>query len=372
MAERKRLFILYLTRFREVWQPSPWLNLQHEFKTREVSLSQSLLIWGQESGAYLLSDFENKKTYEIQGAEDPDGQPTMEVWEQSSEAEQPVTLEGIEVILDHLQRAQGTDQGFIDFLKRINLDELNLEGLKRSDLSGAGFSFESVHQELLIVHSMLREILTSPRESLLNFSRVVVQDLKNYLPQFYENVQKIENFQISNENPREAYDNLLQNISNSCGNVKEPLGRIIAYLSSRKVGELETEVDATVSAAVDRLDAETNRTKETNNATEKVLAEIEERLEKKEEEVDQLTLKMQNQLAEKPISQYKAIFADQAKEYHKEAQNWLWIGDWDNCCVLWSFLLVANIARIRHSWVDWDLAKSLCKGISAFSNLLVA
>ena len=226
MAERKRLFSLDPERFREVLQP-PWLNLQQEFKTKGVPLSQSLLIWEEESEIWLLSDFENNKTYDIEWAKDPDGQPTMEVWEQSIEPGQPVTLTDTEAILSRLQSAQGTDQGFIDFLKRLNLDGLDLERLKRSDLSGAGFSFESVHQDLLIVHSMLREILTAPREWLLNISRMVVQDVNNYLPQFYGNVRQIEYFEISGENPRETHANLLQHISNFCGSVKEPCERTL-------------------------------------------------------------------------------------------------------------------------------------------------
>ena len=130
MAERKRLFSFDLARFREVLG-SPWLNLQHEFKSRGVFLSQSLLIWQEESGDWLLIDFENNKTYDIERVEDTDGNPTVRVWEQPSAGEQTVILEGTEAILDYLQRAQGTEQGFIDLLKRLNLDELDLEGLKR-------------------------------------------------------------------------------------------------------------------------------------------------------------------------------------------------------------------------------------------------
>ena len=319
MAESKGLFRLDLDKFQEIVSYNNWFNLQHEFKTKGVMLSQSLLIWRGGSGqTWLLADFKNEKTYHIEKGADTPEDRRVEISEPSDEVEQPVGLTDTKAILSNLQQSvyQGTDQGFIDLLKRLNLDEINLERLKRSDLSGAGFSFESVHPDLLTVHSMLREILTSPRESLLNFSRVVVQELKNYLPQFYENAQKIEDFQISNENPREAYDNLLRNISNFCGNVKEPLGRIIAYLSSRRMEQLETKVDATVDTAVDRLNAETNRAEEINNEIEKQLAE-------KQEEADQLILKVQNQLAEKPISQYKAIFAAQAEQYRKGSKSWL-------------------------------------------------
>ena len=321
MAERKRLFRLYPTRFREVWQP-PWLNLQHEFKTREVPLSQSLLIWEEElgtpeSGIPLLSDFENKKTYAIQEAEDPDGQPTMEVWEQSSETEKPFTAMDTEAFLSFLEPTpQGTDQGFIDLFKRINLGELDLERLKRADLSGAGYSFELVHRDLLIVHSMLLEILSAPREWLLNFSKMVAQDLKNHLPKFYENVQKIEYFEARGENPQEVHADLLRSISNFCDTAKGPLGHIVAYLSSRKVEQFRTEISNTVDTAVDRLGTETNRAEENNNEVAKLRKET-------QQELNQLKLERQNQQAKQSVSEFTEIFEKQAKAYHEGAQNWL-------------------------------------------------
>ena len=317
MAEGKRLFNLNLARFEETVDQHKWFSLQDEFKTRGVSLSQSLLIWEEESRrTWLLTDLENKKTYDIQLAEDLDQQPTMMVWEQSGETEQPFALTDTEAILSRLQPAQGTDQGFVDLLKRINLDELDLEGLKRSNLSEAGFSFESVHQELLVIHSMLREILTSPREWLLNLSRGEVDNLKHRLPEFYENVQKIEDFEIRGENPREAYTNLLQDISNFCDTAKRSLRDIVAYLSSRKMEQLAAEVNTTVATAVGRLETETNRAAEINNEAEKKQAAM-------QQEFDRLKIEVENKLAEKPISQYKTIFADQAKEHHKRAWNWL-------------------------------------------------
>ena len=319
MAEGKMPFSLDLARFQEVWNP-PGFNLQHEFKTKEVSLSQSLLIWEKESGkTWLLADFENKKTYDIERADDTEENQTVKVRERPSEAEQPVTLEGAEAILSHLQSARGTDQGFIDLLKRLNLDELNLEGLKRSDLSGAGFSFESVHQDLLTVHSMLRKILTPSHEWVLDFSRGVAQGggVREDLRNFYENVRKIEDFKISDENPKQAHARLLQEISQFCDSAKESLRHIVAYLSSRKVEQLGAEVNDTVATAVDRLNIEADRAKENNDEVEKKEAE-------RQQKFDQLELEMQNQLLEKPISQYKAIFAEQAKEYRKGA--WIWLG----------------------------------------------
>lgn len=313
-------------------------SLQHEFKTQGVSLSQSLLIWSGESGqTWLLADFDSKKAYDIEQGNDEAGNQIVEVSEQSSEAEQPINLMDTEAILSRLQSVYGgTDQGFIDLLKRINLDEIDLEGLKRSNLSDAGFSFESVHQDLLTVHNMLGEILTSLRESSLNFSRAAIQNLRNHLPKFYENVQQIKDFEISGENPKEAHINLLQSISDSCGNAKEPLGSIIAYFSSRRVEQLAAEINDTVTAAADKLETETNRAEKINN-------EIEQKQVEREQEFDRLKLEVQNQLTEKPISQYKAIFADQAKKYHKEAQNWLWIAIGTTAVFFGAFYLLPTL-----------------------------
>ena len=316
MAEEKILFSIDSERFQAALQP-PWFNLQHQFRGQGVSLSHSLLIWRGASGnTRLLTDFENKKTYEIEEIEDINGNRSMEVSELPNEAEQSLNLTNTEDLSSTLQSMQGTDLGFIDCLKGLNLDEIDLERLKRSDLSGAGYSFEFVHQDLLTVHGMLQEILTSPREWLLNYSRVIVQDLNRELPRFYENVQKIEDFEISGENPREMHTDLLQNISDSCNSAKEPLGRTIAYLSSRKAAQLAAEVNATVATAVGRLETETNRAEEINNEAQKKQAAM-------QQEFDGLKIEVENKLAEKPISQYKTIFADQAKDHHKRAWNWL-------------------------------------------------
>ena len=319
MAERKILFSLSAETFQIALdlltsrQPNCF-NLQNEFKSKGVSLSQSLLAWGEGSGIWLLTDFENQKTYDIERINGTGGNQTVEVSECSTEAEQPITLTDAETILSRLRSAQGTTQGFIDFLKALNLDELDLERLKRSNLSEAGFSFEFIYPDLLIVHNMLREILNPSSKWAPNFQRAVAQDVVNHLQEFYENIQKIENFEISGENPRETHADLLRSISSFCDSVKGSLAPVVGYLSSTKVEQLTAEVDDLAA----KLKTETNRAAEFINKTEKNLAE-------KQEETDRLILKLQNQLTEKPISQYKAIFADQAKECEEEAQKWLWI-----------------------------------------------
>ena len=215
-----------------------------------------------------------------------------------------------------------------------------MEGLKRSNLSEAGFSFESVHQGLLVVHSMLREILTAPRERLLNLSRGEVDNLKNRLREFYENVQKIKDFEISGENPRETYTTLLQDISNFCDTAKRSLRDIVAYLSSRKMEQLETKVDTTVDAAVGRLNAETNRGKENNNEVEKLRNET-------QQELNQLKLERQNRQAKQSVSEFTEIFEKQAKAYNKGAQDWLKIAGGVTAVFFWSFHWFITMAETR-------------------------
>ena len=323
MAERKKLFSLELERFREASDPLSsqypnCLRLQHEFKAKKVSLSQSLLIWREQSGTtWLLADFANQKTYDIERIEGADGNLTVDVWELPNQADQPVSLTDTETILSRLQSVQGTNHGFIDFLKRINMDELDLEQLIRSDLLGAGFSFESAHQDLLIVYNMLQEILASRREWLLNFPKRVMQDVVcQHVRQFYEMVQKIVEFQIVGENPKQTHDKLIGEITQFCDEGKEALQHVIAFLSSRKMEQIATEIDATVATAVGRLETETNRAKENNNAVEKKQAEM-------QEEFLDLKTKMQDQLAKESVSQYKAVFEDQARKYRNGARIWL-------------------------------------------------
>ena len=57
MAERERLFNLNRVRFEDTVDQHKWFSLQDEFKTRGVSLSQSLLIWEEEPRrTWLLTD----------------------------------------------------------------------------------------------------------------------------------------------------------------------------------------------------------------------------------------------------------------------------------------------------------------------------
>ncbi len=316
MAERKKLFNLDLERFREIWDGNDWFNLQNEFKTKNIPLSESLLKWQDENIPY-LTDFENAKTYDIHERVGEDAEnPIVEVWERGSEEEQPVTSTDSEYLLSRLQSAQGPNRGFIDLMRRLKLDEIDLNELERAELAGAGFSFQPVQEELFTVYSRLREIFAARREWLLDLSSREISTLNRYLQRFYENVQQIQSFSPSIENPTETHTSLRQQIISRCDEAKKPLSDIVAFLSSRKVDQLETDVKATVAKAVDQLNAETSTSKQNNE-------EFEKQESKRGQEFEKIKLDVQNQLAEKPVSQYKAIFSDQADKHKKVARNWL-------------------------------------------------
>ena len=279
----------------------------------------------------------------------------VEVWEGGSKEEQLVTSKDTDDILSHLQTAQGTDRGFIDLITKLNLDELDLERLKRSDLSGAGFSFEFLQENLLIVHGMFQDVLTSSRESLLNLSRGQLNTVNQHLQQFYEHVRQIGDFGISDENPREVYAKLLQRILQFCESAKQPLGEIIAYLSSRKVDQLETQVSVIMVKAVDQLNTETSKAKEIIDESKKTQAET-------ARKADQLILQMQNSIAEKPISQYKAIFQEQAEEHQKGARFWLAMAGAATLAFVVAFCVLSAVVKFDTTQLTGTLQNLFTKG----------
>jgi hypothetical protein len=250
MADGHLLFSLEYEKFVEIMNGENWFNFQHEFRIAGGSLSHSFLIWQEESGnTWLLADFETTKTYSIETkkAAATDSQATVEILEQSNQEEQLIGLKDPKAVFSHLQPLpQGTHEGLIDFVTRIDLGTVDLERLKRTDLSGAGFSFEFVHHDLSTIHKMLYEILTSPRESLLDLSRGNFQQFTNCLKEFYENIEQIDSFGTRGERPDETHSSLLQQISSFCESVKNTLSNVITYLRSKKVEQLEDQVKTTL------------------------------------------------------------------------------------------------------------------------------
>ena len=355
MAERKKLFSLNLERFREIWEGNDWINLQNEFKTKNIPLSNSLLKWQDENIPY-FADFGNTKTYDIHErvGEDPEN-PIAELWERGSEEEQPVTSKDTEDILSHLQNAEGTNQGFIDLLTRLNLDQIDLDKLERAELSETGFSFEPVQEDLMTVYSRLREILASPQEWLLNLSSGDISTVNQYLQQFYVNAREIESFSLRVENPTETHATLQQDIIQRCDEAKKPLSDIVAFLSSRKVDQLETNVKTTVAEAEGQLNDLMNKVNEIG----KVAEANEAARQKKFEEFE---LAIQNQLAKKSISKYKAIFQEQAKAHQKGALFWLGMAGAATVAFAVAFVLLSIFVKIEGTQLTGTLQNLFTKG----------
>ena len=87
MAETNHLFDWKLESFNDIAAETNLLELRREFRMRQHSLSESLLIWEKfgVTGSWLLADFRNKKIYHIDKRDDVG----MEVSEASWDPEYP-------------------------------------------------------------------------------------------------------------------------------------------------------------------------------------------------------------------------------------------------------------------------------------------
>ena len=322
MTEGQLLFPLDYERFNEITQQDNLFKLREEFDTRNFPLSQSLLISpvGQNI-RWLLVDFENKKIYDIRKESDT----TVEISEGPDMEQQTDLLSDASSILPLLQEGRGTHIGIIDALKRLNLNfnTVNLENLKRSDLSVRKLDFESVYPDLEVTYKMLYEILAAPRTALISLSSKDVQQLKNHILQSHEMIKKIVDFGVGerDENIRDQHNSLLKEIRQFCERVKSTLLQAAAYLSSKTVEQLEDRLNAALTNVEERLN--TTISTETEKL-QKLGEEAEEKEQERQESFDQLKVQLENQLTEKPISKYKTTFNDQAKKHGKTAWVWLW------------------------------------------------
>ena len=323
MTEGQLLFTLEYDQFNRIQGQEDLFELQEEFNTRNTPLSRSLLIFPVTDGArWLLVDFENQKTYNIKKESDT----IVEISAGSDIEQQTDLLSNAGSILPLLQKGTGTHTGIIDALKRLNLNlnTVNLDNLKRSDLSVKKLSFESVYPDLEVAYKMLYEILAAPRDALISLPFRDVQQLKNYVLQSYEMTRKIADFGVGEgeENIRKQHVRLSQEIHQFCENVKRSLFQIASYLSSRTIEQLTTQIKTAVTDIEEKLntaiDTEIEKWQTLSEEAQQQTAEIVQKLE-------QTHLKYQNQLTEKPISQYKEIFAAQAENHRKSAQFWMWM-----------------------------------------------
>ena len=320
MAEGQLLFTLDFDRFDGIRRQNDLFELQEEFiNTRNTPLSQSLLISQETEGIYwLLVDFESRKTYDIR----KENEITVEISEGADIEQRTDLISDAGAIVPRLQDGVGTHKGIIDALQRLNFDQLNLENLKRSDLSVRKLSFESAYPDLEVAYGMMREILAAPRSALISLSLRDVQQLKNYVLQSYEITRKIVDFGIGDreENIREQHVNLSREVNQFCDGVKQSLFQIAAYLSSRRVEQLMSQVNTALIDAEEKLNTTINtQTERLQNLGE----EAQQKEEKRQENFDQLYIQLQNQLTEKPISQYKTIFENQARKHRN--MSWVWL-----------------------------------------------
>lgn len=327
MAEGQFLFDLDYTEFSETWSQKNLSKLQQKFDTSPVNLSQSLLISEETEGTYwLLVDFENEKSYNIRKTNDT----TVEISEKPNMGKGSDFLFNAGPMHPRLKSSIGTHVGTIDALKKLNFNIVDLEDLKRSNLSDKKLSFEAVYPDLEVAYEMLNEILAAPRDALVNLSSRDVKQLIDYVLQSYEMTQKIIGFAIENrdENIRKQHDLLLNEIRKFCENVKASLFHIAGYLSSRTVKQLKDEFKNTVTDAEEKFNKaisdEVGKLQKIGVEINDQQAEVLQKSEEKLKEIEQTHLKYQNQLVEEPISKYKMLFEKQAKKHRN--MSWVWLG----------------------------------------------
>ena len=304
MAQANLLFTWPIESFNKIAEQSNLLKLHSEFGMRGHSLSRSLLIWKKTgvSGSWLLADFGKEKIYHIDRVNSQEMEVSEASWDrdnlQSRFKDEPC----------------GTHEGFIDWLKLFSLAESDLDNLKRTDLSPQKLDVEIAHVPLLAAYELLREVLNSPREWLIDLSKDDVQQIRKYLADWYKIGSEIGI--INQYTDRQRHEDILQQIFRFSDEVKRPLGQVAVYLQSKKSEQLEAQVNTTVAEAVENL-------KETTDQLQKHSEAAEQHEARREKEFAELKDRMQNELAKETVSKHKVIFAKQAEEHQRASQRWL-------------------------------------------------
>ena len=317
MQEKEVLLRLDMDRFTQVLGNNQWSLLRNLFKS-EILLSQSFLIQREDSGReWLLVDFENERTYSIDSRENlgnlvPTTDQTRQVHisDVSDLNEEQKDFQSIcNTLLSNIQIIRNyskTHAGSIDLLIKLDLNNFDLDSLKRSDLSTINFDFESEHRDLVVIHRMFCEILNSDRGNLLNLSSQSVDEVWSILSQFYEQAQSIKDFNVSGDNLEDRYASLSRSISSFCNNAKSTLIPIISYLKSMQVEIFNTQFETL------RDDAENKLTKINNDIA------------SRQRVLEDLTLQIRNRLAETVITPYAEVFNNQANKHQVGAKRWFW------------------------------------------------
>ena len=312
MQQKSFLFTWKPKSFNEALEQPNLVNLRTELAEKR-SLSGSLLIWkkGNEDESWWLTDLGNKNVYHLDRNSDTEIEISEEA--QNSRGWPAPNLE---------QKVYATSQGFIDWLIgfKADLDEYDLERLKRTDLSQRNLSFEIVHPNLLTVYEMFQEILTSPNECSVGLSdNNVQQKIRTNLDLFFKTLSMVHYFDAGTSSSR--YREVLKQIFDFCDEVQQQLQQTVTWLRSKKaeqlnpqiVEQLKPQVNAIVAGALEDFKKESNLSRE---STKEDVAKI-------QEGVDQLTIKVEKELAQKSVSEFKEIFGNQAKSHQKAAWGWL-------------------------------------------------
>ena len=208
----------------------------------------------------------------------------------------------------------GTHEGFVDWLQLFSLTQSDLEDLKRPDLSRRKLDFEIGHASLLAAYELLREILTSPREWLVGLSKNDIQQIRRFLGEWHKTAKAIWDTNLSTS--RERHTEVLQQIFRFSDEAKQQLGQVGTHLRSKKLEQLETQVNTTVGETLEELKAE-------KDLLQKQREEAEKNESNRQKEFAELKDDIQNQLRKETVSKHKAIFAKQAKEHRQASQRWL-------------------------------------------------
>ena len=197
------------------------------------SLSESLLIRekGHKNESWWLMDLGHKKIYHLDISSDTEIAVLEETQDSIARGFPWPTLD---------QKVYATAQGFVDWLImefKSDLDEYDLERLKRTDLSERNLSFEIVHPDLLTVYKMFREILTPPNKGFVNLSdHNVQQEIQTSLQQFLKTLDTIRYFN-SHALPEE-HTKVLHQTFNLCNEIQQQLEQPVVYLRSKKLEEI--------------------------------------------------------------------------------------------------------------------------------------
>lgn len=363
MAEERLLFTLDHEQFESNLGSNILSFLQEEFDTRSYSLSRSLLFCTETGNSYwLLVDFENEKAYNIRKEDDT----TVAVSEGPDMEKEPEFLNSTGTILPRLREGISTHRGIIDALKRFNFDEFNTEKLIRSDLSRRQLSFQSVYPDLQDVDNILKKILSSSRESLIGLSYNDVEQIKSHVIQFYDLSIDIGNFEVESENIRDDHAELLQRISNFRETVIQSLLLSATYLSTTTVEQLENQVKSTLTDAEEKFNTkiseEVDKLQTTGAEINEQHTEVIQSAEEKLKEIEQTHIEYQNQLTEKPISQYKEIFAEQAEKHKSGACFWMGMAVVATTVFFLAFILLSLFLKSEGTQIAGILQNLFTKG----------